>query len=129
MILIVDDDTDLAETCAMMLRISGYEVALANGCKSAMEMMHVRLPQMLISDCCMPDMTGLQLCDYLHEVHQVVPFPILLMSGSPQHLAAPGQGYDSFLRKPFLAEALLAQVRLLAGAPRALPVQAPTTIH
>ena len=129
MILIVDDDADLAETCAMLLRVVGYEVTIANNAKAAMEIMHVRLPQLLISDCCMPGVTGLQLCDYLHNVHSIVPFPILLMSGSPRHLAAPGEAYDGFLQKPFLAETLLASVRELSGAPRAIPLEVPSTIH
>lgn len=129
MILIVDENADLAETCGMLLRVCGYEVAVAVGCKSAMEMMHVRQPRLLVLDCRMPGMTGLQLCDYLHEVHGTVPFPILLMSALPRHLAAPCREGDHFLQKPFLAETLLGQVRTLIGAPRALSVAAPKTIH
>ncbi len=118
MILIVDDDDDLAETCAMMLRAFDYQVEVAIGCKSALKIMALRAPRLLLSDCYMPGMTGQQLCEYLHQVYPVVPFPILLMSGSPERHVAPLAAYSGFLRKPFLAEHLLREVARLIGPPR-----------
>jgi len=50
-------------------------------------------------------------------------FPILLMSGSLQGRVAGGTSYDAFLRKPFLAEDLVLEVRrLLREFARATPV-------
>jgi CheY-like chemotaxis protein len=40
-------------------------------------------------------------------------FPILLMSGSLQCQVAAGTSYDAFIKKPFLAENLLSEVRKL----------------
>ncbi|MES3021383.1 MAG: response regulator [Pseudomonadota bacterium] len=129
MILIVDDNADLAEICAMLLRLYGYRAEVATGSKHAMDFLTGSRPRLLLSDCRMPGFPDLQLCDYLHRVAPKLPYPILLMSGLPQHLAASGHGYASFLKKPFLAETLLREVRQLIGAPRALAVGAPATIQ
>jgi CheY-like chemotaxis protein len=72
-----------------------------------------RQPDLLISDCCMPDIGGVQLSDELKARPVDMQFPILLMSGSLQCRVAPGNSYDAFLRKPFLAEDLLLEVRKL----------------
>lgn len=113
MILIVDDDSDLAETCSMMLEACGYKVRVALSAKEAMYQISTNPPELLISDCCMPEMTGLELSAQLRAVPLCYRFPILLMSGSLECDVALGKSYDAFIKKPFLAETLLAQVRIL----------------
>lgn len=116
MILIVDDDHELAENCSMLLESYGFEVDLAFDGKEALAKIGSRQPDLLISDCCMPEFTGLQLSQHLQSHSNGTRLPILLMSGSLQCEVAPGDSYDSFIRKPFLAENLLAQVRKLLGS-------------
>lgn len=120
MILLVDDDSDLAETCSMMLEACGYDVRVALSAKEAMVQISTNPPDLLISDCCMPEMTGLELSEQLRAAPQGYSFPILLMSGSLECDVALGSDYDAFIKKPFLAETLLANVRGLLhenGAP------------
>lgn len=95
----------------------GYEVEVAFGAKEALERIGSRQPDLLISDCWMPGLTGLQLSEHL-KIHATGRLPVLLMSGSLQCEAAPGDSYDSFIRKPFLAENLLMEVSRLLGASR-----------
>lgn len=113
MILIVDDDSDLAETCAMMLEACGFTARVALSAKEAMYQISAHPPELLISDCCMPEMTGLALSDQLRSEPLNYRFPILLMSGSLERDVALGKNYDAFIKKPFLAERLLEQVRNL----------------
>lgn len=113
MILIVDDDSDLAETCAMMLDACGFNVRVALSAKEAMYQISVNPPELLISDCCMAEMTGLELSLQLRSIPLSYKFPILLMSGSLECDVALGKNYDAFIKKPFLAESLLALVRML----------------
>jgi hypothetical protein len=44
------------------------------------------------------------------------------MSGSLQCRVAPGNNYNSFIKKPFLAETLLTEVQKLLGANSAAPI-------
>lgn len=116
MILIVDDDANLAENCSMYLESCGYDVRVASSGADALSQIKERPPGLLISDCCMPDMTGLQMSEQLRTGASSSQFPILLMSGSLQCQVAPGTTYDGFIKKPFLAQNLLIEVqKLLEG--------------
>lgn len=118
MILIVDDDADMAENCAMMLESFGYEAKVALSGDAGMKLINAAPPSLLISDCCMPDMTGLQLCRLIKDTG--FSFPVLLMSGSLQCRVASGDDYNAFIKKPFLAEKLLGEVQRLLGESNAL---------
>ena len=113
MILIAEDDSDFAETCSMMLEAHGYEVNIVPNGAQALDRISSRQPELLISDCSMPGMGGVELSRQLRASAAARDLPILLMSGSLQRQAAPGSSYDAFLRKPFLSEDLLLQVRKL----------------
>lgn len=113
MILIADDDSDLAENCSMMLESYGYDVSVVSNGLEALAKISEQQPELLISDCCMPGMTGPQLSEELKSRPADEHIPILLMSGSMQCDVAGGTAYDAFLRKPFLAEDLVLQVRKL----------------
>lgn len=122
MILIVDDDPDFAETCSMVLESHGYDVNVAFSGTEALAKIAQRQPELLISDCCMPDIGGLELSKTLKTRPMSVRFPVLLMSGSLQCRVAPGASYDAFLKKPFLAEALLSEVRNLLSYSATTPL-------
>lgn len=113
MILIVDDDPALAENCSMLLESYGYEVSVAFSGMEALSSIKLSQPALLILDCCMPDLSGLELSQQLHAAPGGSQFPILLMSSSLQCQVAPGKSYDAFIKKPFLAENLLFEVRKL----------------
>lgn len=113
MILIVDDDEAMAENCSMYLALQGFEVCTAKTGAEALDSIRTHAPELLISDCEMPGMTGVQLSEELRGDPATAQVPILLMSGSLRGDVAPGASFDAFLRKPFLCENLLAEVRKL----------------
>lgn len=113
MILIADDDVDFAENCSMMLESHGYDVILTSNGLEALEKIRDQQPDLLISDCVMPKMGGLQLSEEIKAKPLEDQFPILLMSGSLRCKVASGTSYDGFLHKPFLAEDFLREVRKL----------------
>lgn len=124
MILIVDDDPALAENCSLLLEAYGYEVGVACSGDDALEKMARVHLDLLISDCTMDGMTGLELSRKVRTAPASCGTPILLMSGSMQCDVARGNTYDGFIRKPFLAEELVAQVRRLMPATAAAGVPA-----
>ena len=116
MILIVDDDAGITETCSMMLEAHGFDVSVAASGAEALVKIDGAAPELVISDCEMPGMTGLELSKVLRADPTTAQLPILLMSGSLRCDVALGTSYDAFLRKPFLAENLLIEVRKLLDA-------------
>lgn len=116
MILIVDDDVGMTETCCMLLEAHGFDVTVAASGDEALVKIGGGAPQLVISDCAMPGMSGVELSEKLKADPTTAKLPVLLMSGSLRSDVAQGTSYDEFLRKPFLAENLLVVVRkLLAG--------------
>jgi two-component system chemotaxis response regulator CheY len=113
MILIVDDDSAVAEICVMMLESYGYQASTARSGADAIAKLAAQDVDLMVADCVMPDMGGLELSRQLRVVQKSTAMPIVLMSGSLQSDVAVGSTYDAFLRKPFLAEHLLAQVQRL----------------
>ena len=113
MILIVDDDLEMAENCSMFLESQGFDVTIACSGAEALEQIKIASPELLISDCAMPGMSGPELSAHLKADPCTAQLPILLMSASLRsHVAGCAQA-DAFLRKPFLAENLLLEVRQL----------------
>jgi CheY-like chemotaxis protein len=97
----------------MMLESHGYEVSVVSDGVAALKKIREKQPELIISDCNMPNMSGLKLSEEVKARPADRQCPVLLMSGSLKCQVAPGENYDGFLRKPFLAEDLLLQVRKL----------------
>ena len=110
----------MAETCAMLLEAHGFDVHVAGSGAEAMSKMRDTVHELVISDCAMPGMTGVELSDRLKADPSTAHIPILLMSASLRCEVADSPSYESFIRKPFLAEKFLIEVRKLFK-PAALP--------
>lgn len=116
MILIVDDDVEMADTCSMLLESHGFNVNVARSGAAALAMIAGGSYDLVISDCVMPGMSGVTLTERIKANPSSAHLPVLLMSASLRCEIADSDSYDAFLRKPFLAEKLLAEVRKLLGA-------------
>lgn len=116
MILIVEDDLDLADTCSMVLETCNYDVQVAHSAEEALAKIAECKPALLISDCVLPGRSGLELSQQLRSHYSRSDLPILLMSGSLRNTVAYGDSYDAFINKPFLAEVLLKEVEQLLHA-------------
>lgn len=124
MILIVDDDTGITETCAMFLEVVGFDVCVVNSGAEALARIKEAPPELMISDCAMPNMSGVELSEQVRTDPATAHVPILLMSASLRCDIADSDCYDAFLRKPFRAEHLLVEVRKLLAAPAPQLVEA-----
>ena len=101
----------------MFLEVHGFDVRVANSGAEALAKLKEGPLELVISDCAMPGMSGVELSEILKADPATAHVPILLMSASLRCDIADSECYESFLRKPFLAEKLLVEVRkLLAGA-------------
>lgn len=113
MILIVEDDRDLADTCAMLLKAHGYRTVIAANGSEALKKIVRCMPDLIVTDCQMPRMGGLELCRQVRALEYGTMVPIILMSGSFENRYLTSMHYNAFLTKPFLAEQLILTVRAL----------------
>ena len=96
-ILIVDDEPLLLETAAMILGERGYEVHTACDGFEALTALRQSLPDLLISDLSMPNMSGFEL---LSVVRRRFPhLPVIAISGQYNGTAPTGLIADAFFSK------------------------------
>lgn len=118
MIMIVDDDICMAETCSMLLEAHGFETTVATRAVDALSHLRTMSHQLVITDNQMPGMTGSELTRRLKAHRATAGLPVLMISASARGDLPIIARYDSFLRKPFLAEELLQEIHLLIGNTR-----------
>lgn len=112
-VLVVDDETVIADTLAVILKKSGYNAISVYDAESALEAAMETPPEVLISDIVLPGMNGIELAVRLQRI-----FPdckMILSSGqsaSKHLLAMAGDAAHQFefLHKPVRPEILLENV-------------------
>jgi CheY-like chemotaxis protein len=113
-VLIVEDDHDLRETVAEVLREEGYGVTLSSGGPEALARFREGYrPAAMIVDFGMPGMNGVEFlreCDATFCECGRVP-TIVMSAHRPEEMAA--NGVDTYLRKPFTPANLVQWLRRL----------------
>jgi CheY-like chemotaxis protein len=121
-ILVVDDDIDMLEQVAIILRAEGYQVIQAQGQKEGEEALLTTIPDLAVLDLMMENMdSGFVLC---HHIKRLFPeTPVILLTAvkaatgldfHPQSSeAASWVKADVLLDKPVRPEQLRQEVRRL----------------
>ena len=112
LILVVDDDSDSLTALQLLLSTLGFEVAAARSAQEALRSIQRRLPDLVITDCEMPRMSGLELCRVLRNRDQTRDIPIVLYTGKDIVENGP-KTYDRIVAKPANADAILSTIKEL----------------
>ena len=106
-VLLVEDDADVREAVADVLREGGYDVREAENGQVALEQLdHIEGgPCLILLDLMMPVMSGSQLLAVLRENQQLAALPVVVLSAGGTPEDAPGA--RKFVRKPVTPDALL----------------------
>jgi CheY-like chemotaxis protein len=86
-ILVVDDEPSVRETLGMLLMSVGYEVAMAENGVSAVSQLNRVLPDLIVTDLNMPQMSGIELISHVRNRYPSI--SIVAMSGDYQGDAVP----------------------------------------
>jgi CheY-like chemotaxis protein len=101
LVLLVDDDPDVAACGALMLEAAGYRTAIAENGAEGWRWLNEADADAILSDVNMPKMDGIELCRRIRASPRFRQIPVLTWSGNPGHQpAAMAAGASSFLNKP-----------------------------
>jgi len=125
-ILVVDDNRDAADTCAMLLEASGHHVQTAYTGRQALELARTFRPHALLMDIGLPDIDGYQLAQQVRAAPWGRSAALVAVTGWGQEqdrLRAVAAGFDQHLVKPISAETMdtLLQSLVRGGRPRLPP--------
>jgi signal transduction histidine kinase/DNA-binding response OmpR family regulator len=111
-VLVADDNTDMRNYLARLLRQRWQVSAVSNG-REALEAAAHSKPDLIISDVMMPELDGFGLLAALRDSDALHDVPVLLLSaraGEEARIEGLNAGADDYLVKPFSARELLTRV-------------------
>ena len=79
-ILVVDDDKDIVEILQYNLKNSGYSVKSANNGIEAIKKAKKFLPDVILMDVMMPEMSGIEACSEIKEIEELSNTIIIFLS-------------------------------------------------
>jgi len=119
-VLVVDDNRDAADTCAMLLEISGHEVQKAYSGTEALTAAAGFRPQVLLLDIDLPDLNGYTLAQRVRATDWGREALLIAVSGWGQEedrRRALAAGFDHHLTKPIAAHTVESLLQSASASP------------
>ena len=116
LIAVVDDDSSVVRSLGRLLRLAGYEVATFGSAQDFLGAVSILLPQCLVLDVHMPEMTGFELQGRLAAQGDCMPVIMMTAYDSPWTRACARRGGSfGLLVKPFDPQELLGAIAEALG--------------
>ena len=116
LILVVEDDTDVAESIRRRLSSAGFDVLVTHRGADALEVAKRDLPDLIMLDVKMPGMSGFEVCRHVRANPRLAGTPILFLTGKKDisdKIEGFEAGADDYMVKPYDHTELELRVRAL----------------
>ncbi len=113
-ILIVEDEPAIQELIALNLKKAGHMVLCAESAEQARKMVNNVLPDLVLLDWMLPDMSGIEFARKLRHEDRTKAIPIIMLTARIQEsdkIAGLEAGADDYITKPFSPRELLARIK------------------
>jgi len=111
LIIVVEDEPNIAEVVSLYLRRSGFRVSIAHDGFTAMEIFEEQDPDLVILDLMLPGLDGFELTRWLRKRGDT---PIIMLTARRDELdriSGLEMGADDYVLKPFSPPELVSRVR------------------
>jgi len=125
MILLVEDEENIASLVSLYLRNDGYTVEHVGDGVSAIAAADRLKPSLVILDVMLPGMDGLEVCRRLRATSKIPIIMLTARDGEVDRVLGLELGADDYVTKPFSPRELVARVKAVLR--RAEPDDAPAT--
>ena len=115
-ILVVEDESAIAELISINLRHAGFEVTIAGDAEQAQVAVDGVLPSLVVLDWMLPDRSGHALARQWRSQPRTKGLPIIMLTARSEEadkVAGLDAGADDYLTKPFSTNELMARIRAL----------------
>lgn len=115
-ILIVEDEKDIADLIHFNIFKAGFDASLAMSGNEAIEKAKSFLPDLILLDLMIPEISGFEVCTILKENPSTKKIPIIILTarGSEEDIIKGLEsGADDYITKPFSPKILLARVNAI----------------
>ena len=114
-LLLVEDNDELLLVLKELFE-PFYKIYCAHNGKEGLNLAYEKLPDLIISDVMMPEMTGTEMCLQIKNNIDLCHIPVILLtalSSVEQNIEGLNRGADDYITKPFHAQLLLARANNL----------------
>ena len=125
-ILVVDDDTALAEMIGIVLRGEGFEPHFSYDGEAALEAFAELAPDLVLLDLMLPGLDGIAVCTRIRETSGTPIIMLTAKSDASDVVDGLESGADDYVVKPFNPKELVARIRTRL---RPTPETAIDTLH
>jgi len=130
-ILIVEDETDVADLLSHHLKSAGFSVETVYSGRAALQALKNQIPTLVVLDLMLPEISGLDLCRLIKSEPRTSKVPVVMLSARSEEIDRVlgfELGADDYLPKPFEPRELLARLRAILRRSRATaPGEKPLT--
>ncbi|MFZ4893273.1 MtrAB system response regulator MtrA [Plantibacter sp. Mn2098] len=118
-ILVVDDDTALAEMIGIVLRTEGFEPSFCADGSGAVQAFRDTKPDLVLLDLMLPGIDGIEVCRLIRQESGVPVIMLTAKSDTSDVVKGLESGADDYMVKPFNPKELVARIRTRLRAPAA----------
>ena len=115
-ILIIEDETDVADLLSLNLRKAGFRVSTAGDGASGLQKARDDRPDFIILDLMLPKMAGLEVCRILKSDAATARMPILMLTAKAEEIdriVGLEFGADDYVTKPFSPREIVLRIRAI----------------
>jgi len=117
-ILIADDEPNIVVSLEFLMKQKGHAVRVASTGEEALNAVRDFVPDLILLDVMMPQMSGYDLCQRVRENPDWQGIKIIMLSAKGRDVEVTkgmAVGADAYVTKPFSTKDLIARVQQLLG--------------